>query len=161
MSLYENLFDDIPAYQEMQAAYARMDDAYARRAEASARAQMFGLETSDYLPEITEAQAGSIVGVLEDWFNAIEGGYADLRTPDPFGEKVSPEKADELIAVIDDYIAFELHEHPDFHARAGWESKGKTMDMPADFNRLEGASRIAFAQDVFKKIREVFPPTNE
>ncbi len=166
MSILEGYMEDPDSMEELHAAYARMEQAI-RDYETSKpvepepvkRARALNLPPFESDPDASALSVGQVqevIDVLEDWFKAIGDGSADLRVPSPFGMKVTEEQADRLIQVIDDYILYELYEHPDFHAKAGIESKGKPMDIPADFARLKGLARIAFAQDVFMVTRKVY-----
>lgn len=97
-----------------------------------------------------------VIDVLEEWFWAIEDGSANQRMPDPDGEKISAGRIDALIDTIDKFIEGQVTYSAVYFANKGKETKGKPMNEPAEFNRLEGAAREAFAQDVFRKIKEVY-----
>ncbi len=93
-----------------------------------------------------------IIDVMEDWFWAIENDTANERLPDPHGERYSEEYIDGFIRIVDGFFEDELREHPRY-----WQGKehkkpelkqGKIIDCPPDFNRLQGASREAFVQEI-------------
>lgn len=91
-------------------------------------------------------QAQAVIGVMEDWFWAIENGTAQLRLPNPEGLQVSHEGVENIIRTIDEFFAEEFRRNPGWWARVGKETKGKPIDMLPEFNRLQGASREAFVQ---------------
>ena len=82
----------------------------------------------------------AVISVMDEWFWAIEDGKANKRFPDPEGVAVSKEDADNIIAYIDWEIKREVTSSTHYF---GVEHG---MDVPADFNRLKGQARIAFAQ---------------
>lgn len=88
-------------------------------------------------PEINE-----VIDIMDKWFWWIEDGTADNRFPSPAGSQVTMEEADKVISFIDKQINHEVTTHVHYFG----EQRG--MDVPADFNRLKGLSRIAFVQEL-------------
>jgi len=93
----------------------------------------------------------AIIALLDDWFWMIEDGVTDKRLPNPVGRKVTTEEADRLIKHLDDDAAKEVHNS------GYWEKRN--IDLPPDFNRLKGLSRIAFAQAILEA-KEKFDAKN-
>lgn len=96
-----------------------------------------------------------VIAVMEKWFWRIEDGTSKTCFPDIHGERFTKEYVDKVIKCIDDYVIEELTRSASYHANTGMETKGKPINRPSDFNRLEGASREAFVQDVIKTMKAV------
>ena len=103
----------------------------------------------------TDEHIQEVIAVYEDWFQAIEDGTASQRLPDPNGKRFSTKEVDDFINTIDQLFEYEVRMNSDYHGRVGMQTRGKPMNHPADFNRLEGASREAFMQDIVAKRDEV------
>lgn len=97
-----------------------------------------------------------VIDALERWFWAIENGTSDKWYPDPKGQRYSQEEVDRFVKMIDWEFEFELLNHPDYHAREGQKTRGIPMELPPEFNRLTGASREAFVQDIKRVAEEAF-----
>jgi hypothetical protein len=86
----------------------------------------------------------AVINIMDRWFWDIEDGRADNRFPSPNGLQVTMDEADEIISFIDKEISYEVNTHTNYFGDA------RGMDMPADFNRLKGLSRIAFVQEILE-----------
>ncbi len=87
------------------------------------------------------------IALLDVWFWKIENKVIAL--PNRTGKRYDEETCNKLIIYIDDFIKNEVVSHPQYWKNEGAKSKGVDIDTPADFNRLEGISREAFAQEVY------------
>jgi len=109
-------------------------------------------EAGKGVEEETKLEKGlieAVINCMDDWFWAIEDGTASKRMPDPSGKRYSKEEVDKTIGILDWEFQNELQGQ--FGApRPYWTSQG--MDMPPDFNRLQGMSREAFVQRMFETI---------
>lgn len=88
-----------------------------------------------------EALVKRVIGVLQDWFEAMEGGIANHRHPS-IGCTVTDEQANRLIDVIDDFFENEVTKYPEY-----WTNR-KQVDAPPQFSRLELHARKALAEDL-------------
>jgi len=88
-----------------------------------------------------EALVKRVIGVLQNWFEAIEGGTANHRHPS-IGCTVTDEQANRLIDLIDDFFENEVTKYPEY-----WSNR-KQVDAPPQFLRLELQARRALAEDL-------------
>lgn len=96
-----------------------------------------------------------VVKQLDKWFLAIEDGSTRNRVPDINGRRYDKEYVDTFIKTIDDYIEKEIESSKAYHEGTGIHTRGKPINLPADFNRLAGAAREAFVQDINNVMQEV------
>jgi len=108
--------------------------------------------------DMRQEDAQKVIDLLEQWFKDIESGIANTRLPDFDGKRYSEEECDRLIKLVDDLIDNEINMHPGHWDFIGRQTKGTPITQGADFNRLQGLAREAFAQAVYAKIEEVFRP---
>jgi hypothetical protein len=92
----------------------------------------------------TNASVNEVIDIMDKWFWLIEDGKADNHLPNPTGMKVTMEEANQVIDFIDKEITYEVTTHKDYFGIT------RGIDTPADFNRLEGASRVAFVQQILE-----------
>jgi len=88
-----------------------------------------------------EALVKRVIGVLQDWFEAIEGETANHRHPS-IDCTVTDEQANRLIDAIDDFFENEVTKYPEY-----WVNR-KHVDAPPQFSRLELHARKALAEDL-------------
>ena len=91
----------------------------------------------------------SVIAVMEDWFRALEKG--EQRYPDHTDKTVTIEHANKIVEYIDRFIEGEVREHEDYWRGQGMETRGKAIDKPADFKRMNPLMRLAFAQALLKE----------
>lgn len=84
----------------------------------------------------------AVRALISEWFTAIESGEAETRDPDPFDNSVSQERADTLIQELDSDFDIENYR---------WGTLGVTKGP--EYSRLSPKARIAFAQAVFKILK--------
>lgn len=101
-----------------------------------------------FLPYIHDTNRASdpveeVTDIMEKWFDRLEDGTAKNFYPNPKGMKVSPAEADRIIKYIDFEINFELRVYTAWHGNRG-------HDYPAEYDRLPGVARIAFAQEILE-----------
>ena len=72
-------------------------------------------------------------------------------------KRIPKEKVDELIKMIDDFTQNEVTLHGSYWSTVDTRVHDKSITVNAGFNRLKGASREAFAQEVFALRDELFP----
>ncbi len=103
-------------------------------------------------PRISAEKAQRIIDILDEWFWAIENGTANRRRPDPDGQRYDADYVDNFIRTVDEFFKDELRRNARY-----WRGEvikkpdlksGKPIDIPPEFNRLEGAAREAFVQEV-------------
>lgn len=97
--------------------------------------------------------AERVMEIMDEWFWMLENGTAQSKHPD-MGDPISQQETEHIIKTIDDFILNEVTKYPGYFRRVGMYTKDKTIDLPADFNRLEGGARLAFAQAVRGVIKE-------
>lgn len=88
-----------------------------------------------------EAQVKRVIGVLQDWFEAMEAGTANHRHPS-IGCSVTDDQANRLIDVIDESFEKEITKYPEY-----WANR-KQVEAPPQFYRLELHARKALAEDL-------------
>lgn len=88
-----------------------------------------------------EALVKQVIGVLQDWFEAIEAQTANHRHPS-IDCSVTDEQANRLIDVIDDFFENEVTKYPEY-----WANR-KHVEAPPQFLRLELHARKAMAEDL-------------
>jgi len=99
----------------------------------------------------------AVIAVLEDWYQAIEEGTANKRMPNPTARRFSDAECAKLLRIIDEYIQWELDFHPAYWSHYSPNRVDKlAISAPAQMYRIEGNAREAFAQDVDKKLKEIF-----
>lgn len=100
-----------------------------------------GLSGLDYLkPQITPFER-AIHGVLDDWFQAMESGSADLRLPREYPKAWTDAQLEYLVVTaIDDYV----------DKQRGWIKTNRDIvtDAHCGFQRLGPVQRLALAQDL-------------
>ena len=99
----------------------------------------------------------AIHNAANKWFVMIEAGIANLVQPDITEPRPSDEEATRLITLYDNFTSDEVEFHATYWRDQGLTSEGMIIDTPSRFNELVGASRIAFAQDIWRAIRQQFP----
>jgi len=94
----------------------------------------------------------AIVGVLQDWHEALLSGSANVRKPDPFDTEIDQTTADYIVErVIDARLDREVY----WHFQAHFEHSG--AEQPTDFfARMTPGQRIAMCQDLLAAKRR-FP----
>lgn len=88
-----------------------------------------------------EALVKRVIGVLQDWFEAMEARTANHRHPS-IGCTVTDEQANRLIEVIDESFENEINKYPEY-----WANR-KQVEAPPQFSRLELHARRALAEDI-------------
>jgi len=88
-----------------------------------------------------ESLVKRVIGVLQDWFEAMEEGTANHRHPS-IGCSVTDEQANRLIGAIDDSFENEITKYPEY-----WANR-KQVEAPPQFSRLELHARRALAEDL-------------
>ena len=99
-----------------------------------------------------------VIAKLDEWFWVIENG--ETRLPDPAGKRYDEEFVDEVLHVVDTFIENEITLHPGYWLQGGYQSRYGSIDLPADFNRLQGATREAFVQDLMTVLDHKFKNWN-
>ena len=94
-----------------------------------------------------EALVKRVIGILQDWFEAMEEGTANHRQPS-IGCTVTDEQANRLIALIDDSFESEITKYPEY-----WANR-KQVDEPPQFSRLDLHARRALAEDLHNVLVE-------
>lgn len=86
-----------------------------------------------------------VMGVLQDWFMAMESGEADYRFPAP-DAKTGIKHANKLVSVLDAYFEEEIGKNPEYHGRKmeTWPD----VPRPPEFSRLLPHARIALFEDL-------------
>jgi len=88
-----------------------------------------------------EALVKRVIGVLQDWFEALEAQTANDRHPS-IGCTITDEQANQLIEVIDEFFENEVTKYPEY-----WADR-KHVDAPPQFSRLELHARKSLAEDL-------------
>lgn len=111
--------------------------------------QLFAQAQKDYYTTQVkwEALVRRVIGVLQEWYDAIEEGTANYRLPSA-GCPISDEQADALIQVIDQFFVDEYTEYNEY-----W-TKRMLVDAPPEFSRLEITARKALAEDLYSVLAE-------
>ena len=98
---------------------------------------------SNLCKRIIDARIDMLVLCLQSWFDAMEAGVTDKRFPNLDEPAPSKEKVNAFIERVDGFFETELKKNKEY-----WADKGR--DMPPEFNRLQGAARLAFFQDYYR-----------
>src|SRR2546428_11950060 len=85
------------------------------------------------------------VGVLEEWYQAIENGSAPYRFPSADGEPRSDDDIDRIIAAIDEEIDGEIERN-----QSHWNAKG--IFRGSGFIRLHPLQRRALVEDLARAV---------
>jgi len=88
-----------------------------------------------------EALVKRVIGVLQEWFKALEAGTANHRYPS-IHCTITDEQANRLIDVIDEFFENEVTKYPEY-----WANR-KHVDAPPQFSRLELHARKSLAEDL-------------
>jgi len=93
-----------------------------------------------------EALVKRVIGVLQEWFEALEAQTANDRHPS-IGCTVTDEQANRLIEVIDEFFENEVSKYPEY-----WANR-KHVEAPPGFSRLELHARKSLAEDLFSVLQ--------
>jgi hypothetical protein len=94
-----------------------------------------------------EALVKRVIGVLQDWFEAMEEETAFHRHPS-IDCTLTDEQANRLIDVIDNFFESEVTKYPEY-----WANR-KQVDAPPQFSRLKLHARKALAEDLRSVLEE-------
>jgi heme oxygenase len=93
-----------------------------------------------------EALVRRLIGVLQDWFEAMEEGTANHRHPS-IDCTITDEQANRLIGTIDESFEDEITKYPEYWAK-------REAERPPEFSRLELHARRALAEELRRVIAE-------
>jgi len=116
-----------------------------------------------YYKELTDLQERTNVvhNVANKWFEAIEAAdkaEQPMRVmPNLFEPIPTTEEANRIIKLFDEFTLNEVEYHMSYWRDKGLMDKGIATTEPTRFDELEGLSRKAFAQDIWRVIRQEFP----
>ena len=98
---------------------------------------------------LTREIENNTINVLQEWFDSLEDGTANTRTPD-FNYEIyfSDAEINELINKIDNEFSNELTKNYKY-----W-NEIMSISQPPRFFRLEGGTRLAFVQDLHKEVKD-------
>jgi hypothetical protein len=85
------------------------------------------------------------IGVLEDWYQAVENGSASYRFPSADGDPRSDDDIDRIIAAIDEEIDGEIERN-----QSHWNAKG--IFRGSGFIRLQPLQRRALVEDLARAV---------
>lgn len=94
-----------------------------------------------------EAQVRQVIGVLQDWFEALEEGTANQRYPS-LDCMVDDEVANSLVAVIDGAFEHEITSYGEY-----WRER-KGVEATPEFSRLELHAKRALAEDLRRVLEQ-------
>jgi len=81
-----------------------------------------------------------IIQLMDNWFWAIEDGSAQRRVPDVNGERYPEWRVNSFIRDLDYYCSYQISASPHYFTTE------RGIDVPPEFDRLQGAAREAFMQ---------------
>lgn len=85
-----------------------------------------------------------VIEVMEEWAWAVEDGTANNRLPNPSDTPIPEKEVNTVIAWIDECLEYEIK------TQKVYFGEKRQIYHPWDFNRLKGASRMAFVQALKK-----------
>jgi len=120
-----------------------------------------------YYKELTDLQerTDAVHKIANKWFEAIEAAdkaEQPIRVmPNLFEPIPTTEEANRIIKLFDEFTLNEVESHVSYWRDIGMSYHGKAITEPTRFDELEGLSRKAFAQDIWRAIRQQFPEDKE
>ena len=95
--------------------------------------------------EVAQEQIRAVFVILEDWFQALEGGTAEHRLPDP--TFVPPPGRPSITETLVEEFIRELDREIDTDA-FGVQGRKNEADASSEFHRLAYPQRVAFIQQL-------------